>query len=57
MRRNWHANQVGIQLQVSSYKKFKLATPRDYAPITREIGVRRTNQDRKFRHKYDYNGY
>ena len=34
--RNWHVNHMGIQLQVSNYKKFKLeiARPLDRPPIS-----------------------
>jgi len=47
----------GIQLQVSSYKKFKLDTvighPCDHTPITWQIGAGRTNDNQEFCCRYD----
>ena len=39
---------MGIQLQ-----NVQIGHPRDRAPITWQIGVRRTNHDREFRYRYD----
>ena len=47
---NWCENHVGIQLQVSNYKKFKLDT---HVLITWQVGTRGTNHDRDFSYIYD----
>ena len=48
--RDWRTNGVGVQLQVSNLKLFKLDVPvigypRVCTPITWQIGARRTNQN------------
>ena len=39
---------------VSKFEKVQIGHPRDRAPITWQIGVRRTNHDREFCYRYDY---
>ena len=48
--RNWHANHMGIQLQVSNYHSNwvpVIGHPCDHVPITWQIGTQRTNQNKK----------
>ena len=40
---------------VSSNRTPVIGHPRNCAPITWQIGARRTNQDREFCYRYDYN--
>ena len=39
----------------SSNRTAVIGHPRDRAPITKQIGVRRTNHDREFCYRYDNN--
>ena len=50
--RNWRENQVDIQLQKVQILTSIWTPPRDRAPITWQIGTRRTNHDREFCYRY-----
>ena len=46
--RNWHANGVGAQLQVSNYWIPVSRHPHDRSSLIREIGAHRTNQNLQY---------
>ena len=52
----WVSN-YGCPITKSSNRTAIIGHPRDRAPITWQIGARRTNHDWEFCYRYDYSGY
>ena len=54
MKITWVSN-YRCRTTKSSNQTAVIGHPLDRAPITRQIGARRTNHDREFCYRYDYN--
>ena len=53
MKITWVSN-YSCPIWKSSNRTAVIGHPRDRAPITRQLGARRTNHDREFCYRYDY---